>query len=386
MIQGKRFGLSAVQKSDVWRRWKAGQTLHEIGRALGKEHSSIRCLVSRHGGFVPAVRQRSLLALTLREREEISRGLASGSSIREIAKRLDRVASTVSREVARHGGRSVYRANQADGEAWESALRPKRCLLSINVKLQKMVASKLILDWSPEQISGWLKIQYPDDESLRVSHETIYRSLFIQARGVLKKELIQHLLSKRRIRPSRQSRVSGHRSGRIVDAISIRERPAEIEDRAIPGHWEGDLLRGAHNSHVATLVERHSRFCMLVKVPGKDSATVVAALSQHVRQLPATLRRSLTWDRGLEMAQHKSFTMATDVQVYFCDPQSPWQRGSNENTNGLLRQYLPKNADLSTFSQSELDVIALRLNQRPRKTLGFPTPAHKLQVSVASTP
>jgi IS30 family transposase len=243
-----------------------------------------------------------------------------------------------------------------------------------------------MLDWSPEQISGWLKLQYRNDESKRVSHETIYRSLFIQARGALKQELIQHLRSKRRIRRSRHSSIHGHCQGKIVDAISIRERPAEVEDRAIPGHWEGDLLRGARNSHVATLVERHSRFCMLVKVPGKDTATVVTALSQHVRELPATLRRSLTWDRGLEMAQHKSFTMATDVQVYFCDPQSPWQRGSNENTNGLLRQYLPKKADLSCYSQSELDQIALRLNQRPRKTLGFQTPADKLQASVASTP
>src|SRR6202165_1373741 len=385
MTRGKRFGLSAAQKSDLWRRWKAGQSLHEIGRAFGKEHSSIRCLVSRYGGFVPAVRRRSLLALTLRGGEEISPGRASGWAIREIAKRLDRVASTVSREVARHGGRSVYRANQADGEAWESALRPKRCLLSINVKLQKMVASKLILDWSPEQISGWLKIQYPDDESLRVSHETIYRSLFIQARGVLKKELLGHLRSKRRIRRSQQSRDSGHRCGQIVDAVSIRERPAEIEDRAIPGHWEGDLIGGTKNSHIATLVERHSRFTALVKVPSKDTAVVVAALSRHVRKLPAVLRRSLTWDRGLEMAKHKTFTVATNVKVYFCDPQSPWQRGTNENTNGLLRQYFPKRTDLSGFSQSELDKVALRLNQRPRKTLGFQTPASKLRVSVAST-
>ena len=226
-------------------------------------------------------------------------------------------------------------------------------------------------DWSPQANFRMAEAVYPDDESLRVSHETIYRSLFIQARGALKQELIQHLRSKRRIRRSRHASVHGHSQGKIVDAISIRERPAEVEDRAIPGHWEGDLLRGARNSHVATLVERHSRFCMLVKVPGKDTATVVAALSQHVRNSPATLRRSLTWDRGLEMAQHKSFTMATDVQVYFCDPQSPWQRGSNENTNGLLRQYLPKNADLSCYSQSELDEIALRLNHRPRKTLGF---------------
>jgi IS30 family transposase len=299
---------------------------------------------------------------------------------------LHRCASTISREVARHGGRAQYRANEADQQAWESALRPKPCLLATHTTLREIVVSKLMQDWSPEQVSGWLQWQFPKDEGLRVSHETIYRSLFLQARGALKKELIQHLRSKRRIRRSRHSSVHGHSQGKIVDAISIRERPAEVEDRAIPGHWEGDLLRGARNSHVATLVERHSRFCMLVKVPGKDTTTVVAALSRHVRTLPATLRRSLTWDRGLEMAQHKSFTMATDVQVYFCDPQSPWQRGSNENTNGLLRQYLPKKADLSCYSQSDLDEIALRLNQRPRKTLGFETPADRLQASVASTP
>jgi IS30 family transposase len=265
------------------------------------------------------------------------------------------------------------------------ALRPKVCRLALHEKLRTTVASKLTEDWSPQQISGWLKTEYPKDESLRVSHETIYRSLFIQARGALKKELIQHLRSKRRIRRSRHASVHGHSQGKIVDAISIRERPAEVEDRAIPGHWEGDLLRGAGNSHVVTLVERSSRFVTLIKVSGKDTGTVVAALSQHVQQLPATLRRSLTWDRGLEMAQHKSFTMATDVQVYFCDPQSPWQRGSNENTNGLLRQYFPKRTDLSVHSQEDLDKVALLLNQRPRKTLGFQTPADKLQASVALT-
>ncbi len=385
MAEEKRFGLSAMQKSDMWCRWKAGQSLHEIGRAFGKSHSSIRCVVSHHGGFVPAVRQRSILALTLTEREEISRGIASGSSLREIAKLLDRAASTVSREVARHGGRPEYRAKEADDQAWESALRPKRCLLAIHVKLQQMVASKLILDWSPEQISGWLKIQYPEDESMRVSHETIYRSLFIQARGVLKKELIGHLRSKRRIRRSQHSRVRGQSRGQIVDAISIRERPAEIEDRAVPGHWEGDLISGSKNSHMVTLVERHSRFTTLIKVPSKDTAVVVAALSRQIRNLPATLRRSLTWDRGLEMAKDKTFTVATNVKVYFCDPHSPWQRGTNENTNRLLRQYLQKRTDLSGYTQSQLDKIALRLNQRPRKTLGFETPASKLHASVAQT-
>src|ERR1700682_4094051 len=385
MAQGKGDRLSTEQRIDMWRRWKAGESLHEIGRAFGKGHGSIRFLLTQRGGIAPAARRRSPRTLTLAEREDISRGIASGSSIREIAKGLQRAASTVSREVARHGGGPLYRASEADSQAWESALRPKTCRLATHVKLRTIVASKLILDWSPEQISGWLKIRYPRNESMRVSHETIYRSLFLQARGVLKKELIQYLRFKRRIRRSRHARDSGHRSGQIVDAISIRERPAEIEDRAIPGHWEGDLLGGTRNSHIATLVERHSRFTMLVKVSSKDTATVVAALGRHVRKLPATLRRSLTWDRGLEMAQHKSFTVDTKVKVYFCDPQSPWQRGTNENTNGLLRQYFPKRTDLSGYTQEELDKVALRLNQRPRKTLGFETPASRLRASVAST-
>jgi IS30 family transposase len=385
MAQGKRDRLSTEQRIDMWRRWKAGESLHEIGRAFGKGHGSIRFLLTQRGGIVPAARRRSLRTLTLAEREDISRGIACGLSIREIANGLQRAASTVSREVSRHGGRPLYRASEADLQAWESALRPKVCLLAIDEKLRTIVARKLILDWSPEQISAWLKVRYPRNESMRVSHETIYRSLFIQARGVLKKELIQHLRSKRLIRRSRHSRADGQSRGQIVDAISIRERPAEVEDRAIPGHWEGDLLSGSRNSHIATLVERHSRFTMLVKVPSKDTATVVAALSKHVRKLPASLRRSLTWDRGLEMAKHKSFTVDTNVKVYFCDPQSPWQRGTNENTNGLLRQYFPKKTDLSGYSQADLNKVALRLNQRPRKTLGFETPASKLQASVAST-
>ena len=385
MRPGKRFGLSAVEKSDIWRRWKTGQSLHEIGRAFDKPHTSIRHLLLPRGGIPPAARRRSRLSLSLAEREDISRGISSGSPLREIARRLNRAASTVSREVIRHGGRPAYRAHVADDQAWDSALRPKKCLLAINHKLGNIVASKLILDWSPEQISGWLKAQYPDDEGMHVSHETIYRSLFIQARGALKKELMDHLRSKRRIRRSRHASVHGHSQGRIVDAISIRERPAEVEDRAIPGHWEGDLLAGAKNSYIATLVERHSRFAMLIKVPSKETEAVVAALSQQVRKLPAALKRSLTWDRGLEMAKHKDFTVATNVQVYFCDPQSPWQRGTNENTNLLLRQYFPRGTDLADYSQAELNKVALRLNQRPRKTLGFQTPASRLQESVAST-
>ena len=385
MTRRKRSRLSAAQKTEIWKRWKAGQSLHEIGRAFDKPHTTIHQFLLPSGGIRPAARRRSRLALTLAEREDISRGIASGSSIREIARRMERAASTVSREVRHHGGGPAYRAHDADCQAWVSALRPKRCLLAINRKLRDTVASKLILEWSPEQISGWLKTEYPKDGRMRVSHETIYRSLFIQARGVLKQELLGHLRSKRRIRRSQHSRIYKDSRGRIADAISIRERPAEVEDRAVPGHWEGDLLSGGKNSYIATLVERHSRFLMLIKVPGKETAVVVAALSKHVRKLPATLRRSLTWDRGLEMAKHKEFTVATDVQVYFCDPQSPWQRGTNENTNLLLRQYFPRGTDLSVHSQAHLDQIALRLNQRPRKTLGFQTPASKLQASVAST-
>jgi IS30 family transposase len=385
MIQRKRWRLSPAEKVDIWRRWKCGQSQHEIGRACGRPHPTIRKILLPCGGIAPAARRRSRLSLTLEEREDISRGIASDSSIREIARLLKRSAATVSREVTRHGGRPTYRAHDADRRAWVSALRPKRCLLAGNRRLREVVASKLILDWSPEQISGWLKTRYPNNESMHVSHETIYRSLFIQARGVLRKELMEHLRSKRRMRRSRHASEHGHSRGQIVDAISIRERPAEAEDRAIPGHWEGDLLAGGKNSYIATLVERHSRFLMLIKVPSKNTAVVVAALSKRVRKLPATLRRSLTWDRGLEMAKHKAFTVATDVQVYFCDPQSPWQRGTNENTNLLLRQYFPRGTDLAPITQAQLDQVELRLNQRPRKTLGFQTPASKLQASVAST-
>ena len=374
MAQGKYVELSVAQRTDVWRRWKAGESLHTIGRAFDRPHTSIHCLLAHHGGIVPAIRRRSVLALTVVEREDISRGLASGASLRKIARLLDRAASTVSREVARHGGRPEYRANEADQQAWDSALRPKQCLLGMREQLREIVASKLLLDWSPEQISGWLTTEYSSDESMRVSHETIYRSLFIQARGVLKKELVAHLRPKRHIRRSQHAHIFKDSRGQIAEAISIRERPAEIEDRAIPGHWEGDLLSGSKNSHIVTLVERHSRFTTLLKVPSKDTAVVVAALTRHARKLPAALRRSLTWDRGLEMAKHKTFTMATDVKVYFCDPQSPWQRGSNENTNGLLRQYFPRRTDLSGYTQEELDQVALRLNPASKKNLRISNP------------
>lgn len=380
-----RPGLSDAQKAELWHRWKDGQSLSDIGRALSKHAGSIHGVVSLNGGIVPAVRRRSHLALTLAEREEISRGLAAQISIRQMAAEIGRAPSTVSREITRHGGLSRYRASAADAKAWDRAQRPKPCRLATQHQLRDVVAAKLALDWSPQQIAGWLEQQFPEDETMRVSHETIYRSLFIQARGVLKKELVGHLRSRRMMRRSKKASTDGQPRGQIIDAISIRERPAEIENRAIPGHWEGDLLSGASNSHIATLVERQSRFTMLVKVSGKDTASVVNALSKQVRRLPTELRRSLTWDRGMELANHKDFTVATDVKVYFCDPQSPWQRGTNENTNRLLRQYFPKGTDLAGFTQGDLNKIALRLNQRPRKTLGFLTPADKLNNSVAST-
>jgi len=368
------------QKAELWERWRNGQCIADIARALERRNKSgVYRVLALNGGITPAARRRAPIALALEEREEISRGIAAGRSIRRIAARLGRAPSTVTREVRRHGGRSAYRASDADSDAWDRALRPKPCRLASCPELRWRVAQKLALQWSPEQISGWLKREFPADEGMQVSHETIYRSLFVQTRGVLKKELMAHLRTARQMRQAKGGTTKSRPLGQLVDAVSIRERPAEAEDRAVPGHWEGDLLSGANNTHMVTLVERHSRFAMLIKVPSKDTATVVGALSKHVRKLPVELRRSLTWDRGKEMADHKTFTVATNVQVYFCDPRSPWQRGSNENTNGLLRQYFPRGTDLSGYSQAHLNRIALRLNQRPRKTLGFETPADRLR-------
>lgn len=382
MARKGRPGLSDAQRQRVWQQWKHGHSLSDIARFFGKGPASIYGILLANGGIVPPVRSRSDRALTLADREEISRGLASGQSLRLIARVLDRPASTISREVERHGGREHYRASNADVRAWNSARRPKACRLATNPRLRRLVAAKLAQQWSPEQIAGWLKLRYPDQESLRVSHETIYRSLFMQARGVLNKELKAHLRTWRKMRRSKLTTPMSR--GGIIDAVSIRERPAEVDDRAEPGHWEGDLISGANNTYIATLVERKSRFTMLVKVKGKDTSSVVSALSRQVRVLPASLRKSLTWDRGNEMARHKDFTVATDVLVYFCDPKSPWQRGTNENTNGLLRQYFPNGMDLSVHSQLALNKIALRLNQRPRETLGFRTPAERLDAAVAS--
>ncbi len=385
MKQRPRIYYSDSQKALMWERWKHGWTLHEIGKLFDRPHTSIHQIFAPTGGIQPAQRSRAVTALTLAEREEISRALVTGESMRSIAARLGRAPSTISREIKRSGGRDSYRANQADEATWARAQRPKLCKLRKNRALARIVAGKLRMFWSPEQISGWLKHTYPCDESYHVSHETIYRSLFIQARGALKKELLAHLRRTRGMRRSRHYTQKTAIHGKIADAISISERPASIEDRAVPGHWEGDLVFGSGNSQIATLVERQTRYVMLVKLDGKDSQTVVNALIKNARKLPQELYKSLTWDRGTEMHAHKQFTVATDIQVYFCDPQSPWQRGSNENTNGLLRQYMPKGVNLSSFSQTQLNAIARQLNERPRKTLGFHTPAEMFSECVAST-
>ena len=380
----RRRGYTAAELAEVFDRWGRGESSGGIARALNRG-SNVYMLLARYGGIRPRTRRRSARALTVTEREEISRGIASGQSLRSIARILSRAPSTLSREVRRNGGRRRYRAAEADKQAWKRARRRKRCRLVCRPQLRQVVEEKLREAWAPQQITGWLQRTYPGDEFYRVSHETIYRSLFIQARGAFKKELTRYLRSKRTIRRSRHATRKGRGGGQIQDLISIRERPAAVEDRAVPGHWEGDLLAGSNNSHIVTLVERHSRYVMLAKVTGKDTETVVTALIEHARQLPGELYRSLTWDRGLEMADHKRFTLATDIAVYFCDPKSPWQRGSNENTNGLLRQYFPKKTDLSVHSQQHLDAVARQLNGRPRQTLEFETPAERFSACVAST-
>jgi len=381
----KRIYYTEADKSLMWDRWQKGDSLHEIARLFDRHHGSVRGILERTGGIRPPTRRRSSRSLTLSEREEISRGLAAGRSLRSIALRLGRSPSTVSREVKRNGGRQPYRANKAEQAAWDRAHRPKTCKLVQNPALALIVTEKLQLEWSPRQIAGWLKYTYPDDENYQVSHETIYLTLFIQARGALKKELLQHLRRTRAMRRSRHHTQKTKDHGRITNTVSIRERPAEADDRAVPGHWEGDLICGSNNSQIATLVERHTRFVMLVRVPSKDTKTVINALIKQAHKLPRELYKSLTWDRGKEMADHQRFTLATDIKVYFCDPQQPWQRGSNENTNGLLRQYFPKGMDLSNVHQNRLNAVARRLNERPRETLQFRTPAERFAQCVAST-
>jgi IS30 family transposase len=385
MKQRPRIYYTETQKALMWERWRKGESLQQIAQLFDRNHSSIQRILAESGGIRPAQRRRSRLALTLAEREEISRAVVAGQSIRSIATSLGRAPSTISREFKRNGDQECYRASQADQAAWDRTRRPKTCKLVENRILAHIVAGKLQSQWAPAQIAGWLKRTYPDDENYQVSHETIYRSLFIQARGALKKELVQHLRRTRIMRRSRHHTQKTENHGRITDTVSISERPATVADRAIPGHWEGDLICGSGNSQIATLVERHTRYVMLVKVARKDTETVINALIKNARKLPHELYKSLTWDRGSEMADHKRFTLATDIKVYFCDPQQPWQRGTNENTNGLLRQYFPKGIDLSPYSQAKLNAVARKLNTRPRKTLDYETPAERFAQSVAST-
>lgn len=385
MKRRTRIVYSAQQKELMWERWKKGDTIHDIGRLFDRGHSSIQRILKETGGFRPSKRKRSRLSLNLSERETISRGLAMELSLRTIAAQLERSPSTVSREIKRNGGYANYRAVTAEKAAWQRALRPKLCKLDGQLNLIRLITQKLKRHWSPEQIAGWLKREYPHNENYHVSHETIYKSLFIQTRGVLKKELLACLRSRRVMRRSRYSSLKRQGLGSIVDAVPISKRPASAEDRAVPGHWEGDLIAGSGNSYIATLVERHSRYVMLAKVENRCTDTVINALIKQSRKLPTQLYKSLTWDRGTELADHKSFTLATDIDVYFCDPHSPWQRGSNENTNRLLRQYFPKGTDLSVHSQAKLSAVARQLNERPRKTLEFETPAERFNACVAAT-
>jgi len=385
MRRRTRIHYTESQKSQMWDRWQQGESLHQIAQLFDRHHSSVRGILAASGGIRPRPRCRAPRTLTLAEREEISRGLVAWQSIRSIATSLGRSASTISREVRRNEGPEGYRATQADQAAWDRARRPKTCKLMRHRTLARHVAGKLQRRWSPEQIAGWLKRCSPDEASDQVSHETIYQTLYIQSRGALKKELLAHLRRTRAMRHSRHHTQKTDNHGRISGTVSISERPAAVEDRAVPGHWEGDLLFGDRNSQIATLVERQTRYVMLVKVDGKDTQTVIDALIKHAHCLPKELYRSLTWDRGKEMADHRRFTLATDIQVYFCDPQHPWQRGSNENTNGLLRQYFPKGVNLSGITQAKLNAVARELNERPRQTLGFETPAERFQQAVALT-
>ena len=370
---------------EVWERRQAGELTRSIARRLARNGSSVRRLFEDAGGVRPPQRHRVERHLSLVEREEIWRGVAAGDSLRAVASRLGRAPSTVSREVARNGGRKRYRAHRADQAAWGRARRPQPCKLATNQPLRAEVEDKLTVRWSPAQISGWLRRTYPGDQEMRVSHETIHVTLFIQTRGGLKRELTQHLRTRRaNRRPKGKAPPSG--KGHIVDKVMISERPAEVEDRAVPGHWEGDLLMGKRQTAIGTLVERWSRYVMLFRLPDGNTAEAVrVALAETVQKLPTHLWRSLTWDQGKEMAQYARFTVDTGVQVYFCDPKSPWQRGSNENTNGLLRQYFPKGTDMAALTQADLDFAAHQLNGRPRQTLEWMTPSEKLAEAVAMT-
>jgi transposase, IS30 family len=375
------------RRERIWELWAKGLSIHAIAREVGVFRSTVTRCLNTTGGVRPCPRKRAERSLSAAEREEISRGLARGESFRAIACQIGRPHTSVSREVNRNGGRHRYRARAADAAAWRRARRPKPSKLTLDARLRAVVEDKLKLKWSPEQISQWLRRTYRDDPGMRVSHETIYLSLFVQSRGALKRELCDHLRSRRRLRRPPRQRSKHQGQGKIPNMMMISERPAEIEDRAVPGHWEGDLLLGTLPSAIATLVERSTRYCQLVALPdGQRAEAVRDALARSIGELPTQLRRSLTWDQGKEMLEHLQFTVDTGIQIYFCDPKSPWQRGSNENTNGLLRQYLPRRTDLGRFTQKELDAVAAELNGRPRQTLGWSTPAERLAAVLAQTP
>ena len=377
--------LTAAAVRAVWTRWQRGETVMEISTALACGYATVREHVDRAGGIRPRERHRAAWSLSLAEREEISRGVAAGEGVRGIARRLQRPPSTVSRELARHGGRTHYRASVADRQAWARARRPKPARLAACRRLRRAVEGKLRQDWSPEQIAAWLHRTYPAEPQMHLSHETIYQALYVQARGALRRALVAHLRRGRGYRRPRAQARALRGPGQLRDIVRLAERPPSADTRAVPGHWEGDLLVGQRGTQIATLVERQARYVLLQRLPRADSPSVVRALARRMASLPADLKRSLTWDRGKEMAQHRAFTVATDVQVYFCDPQSPWQRGTNENTNGLLRQYLPKGMDLRPVTQRQLNAIAHKLNTRPRQTLGWKPPAEALAEIVAPT-
>ncbi len=378
--------FSAEDRETIWDMREAGVPVKRIARHLDRQNSSLRRFIADHGGTRPSGRERSELRLSLAEREEISRGLAAELSFRTIAGGLNRSPSTVCREVNANGGRKKYRALQADRGAEKRALRPKRAKLAQCRRLRGTVERKLEALWSPQQIASWLAETHPDHPEMQVSHETIYQSLFVQGRGALRKELHTCLRTGRAMRRAKAYTKGGIGQGQIRNMVMISERPAEVADRAVPGHWEGDLIFGKKLTSIGTLVERHSRYLILLKLPnGHGAEAVRKAMTKRILTLPAQLRRSITWDQGKEMAEHVQFTVDTGVQIYFCDPKSPWQRGSNENTNGLLRQYLPKSTDLSLCTQRELDAMARSLNTRPRQTLGWMTPSKASADAVALT-
>lgn len=378
--------FSREEKERCWSLWRKGLGYSDIAREMNSKPGTIFGLVRINGGYPAPIHKRSPRHLSLPEREEISRGIANGESIRKMAAKLSRAPSTISREIARHGGRRYYRAHKADSKAWSSARRKKSCKLAMRPYLARVVTEKLNLKWAPQQISGWLKIQYGIDSDMYVSHETIYKTLYMPKRTVLEKDLMGNLRFGHKMRHSKKHTTRGDRGSiRIVNGRSIHERPEEVARRKKAGHWEGDLISGSGNTHIATLVERSSLYTILVQVDGKDTDSVVSGLIREMSALPKALRKSLTWDRGMELAKHQHLHEAIDTDIYFCDPQSPWQRGINENTNGLLRQFFPKKTPLGHFEQHDLNEVANLLNNRPRKTLGYRTPEEVILSDVAMT-